>query len=191
MARVKQKRGLPDSYGLDVPESATEAPIQIGDYLDDDEYTQVPVDSPRQTIADREDEPTVVAPQKVVSMPQTAEQRPVIEPRVVTKQPPQPVSRRVSKSPPKRKQINMKPETLRKSEELLGYIQTYSGQADAKASEMFDAIVSLLHDAKEHLDLSSIAPRGKWGTPTARAFPTNLKNAFEQAVIVNYQTKQE
>jgi len=91
------------------------------------------------------------------------------------------LARPVFKKPP-RKQMNMNPETLHMVDELLHHIQTYSGQKDAKTSEMFHALVSTLFEAREFLDFSNVRPRGKWGSPTARAFPVYLKNAFRSAI---------
>jgi hypothetical protein len=85
------------------------------------------------------------------------------------------------KNPP-RKQVNMNPETLRMVDELLAYIQAYSGQKDTKASEMFQALIAALYEARELLDFSGVLRRGRWGSPTARAFPVALKNAFGAAV---------
>jgi hypothetical protein len=83
---------------------------------------------------------------------------------------------------PPRKQVNMNPETLRMVDELLEYIQTYSGQKDTKASEIFHALIAALYEARELLDFSNVPPRGRWGSPTARAFPVALKNAFGAAI---------
>jgi hypothetical protein len=86
-------------------------------------------------------------------------------------------ARRVS-----RKQLNLNPETLRMVDELLHYIQTQSVQKDAKASEMFHALVAALYDSREFLSLTDVPPRGRWGIPTAFAFPVALKNAFHSAI---------
>jgi len=84
--------------------------------------------------------------------------------------------------PVARKQVNMNGDTLRMVEELLDQIQRYSRQKDTKASEMFHALVSAIYEARDLLDFSNVQPRGKWGTPTARAFPIALKNAFQKAI---------
>jgi hypothetical protein len=81
-----------------------------------------------------------------------------------------------------RKQINMNSETLGMVDQLMDFVQTYSVQKDLKASELFHALVLSLYEAREHLDLSRVQPRGRWGTPTAAALPIALKNAFQKAV---------
>ncbi len=65
----------------------------------------------------------------------------------------------------------MTPETLTMSDELLEMIRSGSGQQDTKANELFHALVLLVHEVKDEIDLYSIPKRGKWGTPTARAYP--------------------
>ena len=81
----------------------------------------------------------------------------------------------------------MTPETLRMLEELIDHVQTYSMQRDAKGSEVFLALVLSLYEAREHLDLSEVPARGRWGTPTAQAFPISLKNAFQEAIATAHK----
>jgi hypothetical protein len=76
----------------------------------------------------------------------------------------------------------MTPETLRMVDEILDYVRTYSVQKDTKASELFHALVLAIYEARDYLDLSRIQPRGRWGTPTAAAFPIAIKNAIQAAV---------
>jgi hypothetical protein len=84
----------------------------------------------------------------------------------------------------------MTPETLRMVEEILDYVRTYSVQKDTKASEVFHALVLALYEARDFLDLSHVQPRGRWGTPTAAAFPIAIKNAIQAAITTwHYENK--
>lgn len=78
----------------------------------------------------------------------------------------------------------MNPETLQMVDELVDQLCEQCVQGDVKASELFHALVSTLYEAREHLDVSQVKPRGKWGSPTAKAFPVSLKNAFRAAVAL-------
>lgn len=69
------------------------------------------------------------------------------------------------------------------SDELLDMIRSATGQRDAKANELFHAAILLLYEVRGELDLHKVPRRGKWGTPTARAFPVALKSAFVEAVL--------
>ena len=141
-------RGLPATFRLDVSDhQAFDAPVQLGDYLDDDPVT-------------RPARPQAVPP------PAAAGPAPAASVRA---------------SPP-RKQVNMSPETLRMVNELMHQIQTYSGQEDAKASEMFHGLVSALYEARGFMDFTHTSARGRWGSPTARAFPVALKTVFRDAI---------
>jgi hypothetical protein len=178
----RKPRGLPESFELDVPQSATGGPVQLGDYLDEE-------DSPPPARRPREGTPhernVVEMPRKErgeVTLPRTP------SPSQVRKMPPNP--RRVTTTV-LRKQVNMSPETLQMVDELLDYVRTYSAQTDTRASELFHALVLSLYEAREQLDLSKVPPRGRWGTPTASAFPVALKNAIQMAIIQDYYQKQE
>lgn len=85
-----------------------------------------------------------------------------------------------------RREMSMTPETLRMSDELLDVIRSGSGQRDTKANELFHALVLLVHEAVDELDVHAIPKRGRWGSPTARAYPVELKNAFLKALLRKY-----
>jgi hypothetical protein len=86
---------------------------------------------------------------------------------------------------PERMQFNMRPETLKMFNELVEFVQRYSLQDDAKASEILDAMISVLYQSRGQLAFHDVPRRGKWGTPTARAFPTALGNAFARAIAAS------
>jgi hypothetical protein len=184
----RKTRGLPESFELDVPQSAISGPVQLGDYLDEED-TPLPARKPREA---------AVRERNVVEMPRRErnDERGEILPKPTA--PSQ--SAQTRKTPPKprrvittvlRKQVNMTPETLQMVDELLNYVQTYSVQTDTRASELFHALVLSLYEARENLDLSKVPPRGRWGTPTASAFPVALKNAIQLAIVKDYYEKQQ
>jgi hypothetical protein len=181
----RKMRGLPESFDLDVPQSAINGPVQLGDYLDEVD-TPPPIRNPREG-APRE--------RNAVEMPVRERMEGRGEAISATSLP-----SHVRKSPPKprrvtttvlRKQVNMSPETLQMVDDLLNYVRTYSPQPDTRASELFHALVLSLYEAREHLDFSKVPPRGRWGTPTASAFPVALKNAIQTAIVRDYYEKQQ
>ena len=169
---MDRKRGLPESFSLDVPESAIHRPVELGDYLDEE-------NTPPAKKRTRE-EPG----RNVVEMGEA-----------LSRSSPQPQPRKALPKPRRltttvlRKQVNMNPETLQMVDELLEYVRTYSPQRDIRASELFHALVLSLHESRAELDVSEIPPRGRWGTPTAQAFPVGLKNAFRKAIVEDYYRK--
>jgi hypothetical protein len=178
---VGKQRGLPPGFDLDVPQSVREAPVQLGDYLDEvDSAPPLPRPAPP---AKRPDTSA-----KVIEMPRAPEP-PMREPEGEESGAEKPVlrTRRKKQRLPQRKQINATPETLRMIEELIDHVQRYSVQKDAKASEVFHALVLALYEAREHIDLSDVPARGRWGSPTAKSFPTSLKNAFQEAIAAVFK----
>lgn len=178
----KKTRGLPPSFQLDVARAAVDGPVQLGDYLDDEEEARfatktatppVPItkiiDLPRSKSLEERTPPVIPAPQQN----RTHARLPV------------PKANRLPTSVP-RKQVNMTPETLRMVDEIISYVQTYSIQKDTKTSELFHALVLALYEARDYLDLSRIQPRGRWGTPTAAAFPIAIKNSIQAAIAERY-----
>jgi hypothetical protein len=176
------------------------APVQLGEYLDDEQLSvSRVVERPATVVAAA----PIAAP---VPVP-TRTARPDPESRVVHFPRPEPASPPIAERPvapeaplepeafpqlhefqpakkQTRKQVNMNPETLQMVEELVDQICEQCVQRDVKASELFHALVSTLYEAREHLDFSQVKPRGKWGSPTAKAFPVSLKNAFRAAVAL-------
>ena len=187
--RSTQARGLPATFGLDAPLGAARKPVQLGDYLDDPTTPEPVAEAPKPVEAP---EPEPVAEKPAVtetpSNPKPAKKRGGGSggagsggSGMSTTLPASARSKFVRNGPP-RKQINMRPETLDRARELLWLVQEYGPQPDAKASEMFEALVDLLWDARGQLDLSQVPLRGKWGDPSARQFPQHLKQAFATAI---------
>ena len=173
----KKPRGLPPSFQLDVARAAVERPVQLGDYLDEEEASRaaspVTLRAPAAAITEVQRGAHAEATAPSISAPvPLARARPRF---------PVPKPTRLATTVP-RKQVNMTPETLRMVDEILDYVRTYSVQKDTKASELFHALVLALYEARDYLDLSRIQSRGRWGTPTAAAFPIAIKNAIQAAI---------
>jgi len=190
---AKNKPGLPDGYEINLNN-----PVELGDYLDEDFSGNA-----AKVIAAKRATAPKPEPVKVVSEPTPP---PTPKPQSVEALPPLPprndsvldLAEARRRSTPKaaafrrpdRIQCNMRPETVKMFNDIVEYVQRYSLQNDAKASEIFDALISVLHDSKEELAFNDVPRRGKWGTPTARAFPTALGNAFARAIAMRYSKQQ-
>jgi hypothetical protein len=180
----KFRPGIPDGFALDVPEPK---PVSdLGDYLDEPGAAPVrlvrkalPVPATVEPVTSARTEPVVVVPAASVARPEPAPTpAPQWEPS------PEPdLGPRYLKEKAPRREISMTPEALRMSDELLDLVRSATGQRDAKANELFHAAILLLYEARGELALHRVPRRGRWGTPTARAFPVALKNAFLEAVL--------
>jgi hypothetical protein len=190
---AKNKPGLPDGFEINLNN-----PVELGDYLDEDfsgntakviaaKRASAPKPEPVKVI----NEPTPPPPPKpqvletALTLPQKNETVLDLAEARRRSAPKQAPFRR-----PERIQCNMRPETVKMFNDVVEFVQRYSLQNDAKASEIFDALISVLHDSKEELAFNDVPRRGKWGTPTARAFPTALGNAFARAIASRYSKQQ-
>jgi len=160
----KVERGLPKSFDIRVPKG----PVTLGDYLDD----PPPALSVAPAAAAVAVAPAIEAPPPPAPAPVYA----------VAPAPPVRQATPVRRGPPPRKQFNMSPETLRMLDELLTHIRAYSAERDVRASEVVHGLVLAVHEVRPYLDLTSVPPRGKWGSASAAELPIALKDAFQNAI---------
>jgi hypothetical protein len=177
---AKPARGLPADFALNLPD---EKPVQIGDFLDE-EPPPIPVRR-------RSQKPL---PQPVVErFVPAAELRPEIarerEETVGGRAPARPVLRSAQQPSIIRYQLNLTPKSKTMLEELVEHVRTYSPQNDARVSEVFQGIMTLLHNAKDELEIAELPRRGAWGSVTAKNFPGALSEAFEQAIVRTAQKR--
>jgi hypothetical protein len=189
---AKSRAGIPEGFTLNV-----ERPVELGDYLDESSALDM-----AQALAAKQRSSAKPAPESYEPPPSRPAQPPP-RPQLVPSDPSPPPLRneqvldlaearrrsapkaQVAKRP-ERMQVNMRPETQKMFGDLVEFVQRYSLQEDAKASEIQDALISMLYQARSELTLHDVPRRGKWGTPTARAFPTALGNAFARAIAKSY-----
>jgi hypothetical protein len=89
---------------------------------------------------------------------------------------------------PRRLQINLSVEAERKVLELLELLNSQSREK-INISDLTQGLILSLYDARDEINVSRLPDRGRWGTPTARSFPTALGHALREA-IVEFNTKQ-
>jgi len=170
---AKPERGLPANFSLDLPD---ERPVVIGDFLDEAPppvMTRRAVERPTEPSAERATAPSQFQPvivRREEEVGERATARPVLRP--------------AAKQPSViRYQLNLTPKSKANFEEIVEYVQTYSSQSDARTSEVFQGMMTLLHNAMDELDISQLPRRGAWGSVTAKNFPGALSEAFEQAIV--------
>ena len=134
----KKEIGLPGSFALSV-----EKPVELGGYLE--------LDAERSAPRLRRSKVRAVPEETQASNGQEAPTERA-----------EGSAERVRKSYSKRKQVNMTPEALARLHELVTLVRERTVQEDAAASEVMDAIISVVYDARFKLSLSQVAPRGRW-----------------------------
>ena len=157
---AKPQRGLPADFSLNLPD---DVPVALGDFLD---------------------EPAPPIPRRIRAE-EVKEFRQQLPVETVSRQP-QPVRpvREKARSPRAvRFQLNLSPHSKAEFEDLVGHIQNFSPEFDTRHSEVFQAIIALLHDCKDELDLAALPRRGAWGSISARNFVGALSTTLEQGII--------
>ncbi len=155
---AKPTRGLPASYSLELPDNI---PTVMGDYLDENPPMPRRVNAP---------EPQDFRPQLVPD-------------RARHPMPVRPVREKSRSERSARFQLNLNAQSKQTFEDFVKHVQTYSPEFDARHSEVFQAIIALLDDARGELDLESLPRRGAWGSLSARNFIGALTSTFEQAIV--------
>lgn len=181
-------RGLAGAK-VDLP--SQDAPADISDYVD--EHLGTKKTSPTTQTERAEDKKPDAkrtrrerGSSKVVPMTQTRPDTPPAKspaPRL------RPSSQSSRDHRPPRKEIGLDADTLRKIDELVEDVRDGSLEPGARASEVFRAIVQLVHEARHKVDYSRVSRRGQWGSPTARAFIAELREAFLKAVGALYEER--
>ena len=202
---MPRKPGLPDNFKLKTSKETIEKPVELGGFLEETltrptpSKPQVPPeDVPESTQGPEPKEEVSTAEQWVEGNSAPVEDT-LVPVRRETEEPP--VSTAAASpsdeypepayTPPRRQtrirtQVNLRPDAQALYEKLLSRVQHDSGQRDTKGSEVFTALLFALDEAIPYLDLSSMPPRGAWGTQTAKAFPVALKRAFVRAIGEGY-----
>ncbi len=195
---AKNKPGMPENFTINVSN-----PAELGDYLDEDLSSNVaralirkteiapPSQNAHTNVVEHPTSARVIqpplpeAPPRKISSPESYAAPREEKPSFVESKP-RPVSKTKPFKRPGRMQFNLRPETEAMFEELVEFAQRYSTQMDVTASEIFEGLVNILHQAKDEMSFEEVPRRGKWGTPTAKAFPVALGNAFAKAIATKH-----
>jgi len=203
---AKAKGGLPAGFNLSVSsDDLVGKPVQVGGYLDEDPMLELikaqrqarvaastptfappvaPPQAPPMPEPRRQEivvpAPAAVAPPQYVQ-PQTTPTMPVAMNEDYA-QAPAPKEKKV-RPPIRRLQINLTPDSERQVNELLEIISAQSAEKNIMFSEILNALIHNLYEARADLNVSRVPLRGKWGAPTAKSFPIALAHAFKEAII--------
>jgi hypothetical protein len=138
---AKAVRGLPEDFALDLPE---DKPVVIGDFLDEAPVFPVTRPKPVQPAVTERLKPELVRADKV------GEEAPL------RAEAPRPLARAAQAPAVIRYQLNLSPRSKKMLEDLVEYVCTYSPENDARTSEVFQGIITLLHNAMDELELSEL-----------------------------------
>lgn len=197
----QKKIGLPASFDLGVSEDDLQ-PADIGDFLDGDIQAPVrrrpepeaveppPVAQPEPAVVQPESPPARVAAEATERIHHSEPVKPEASGRV-----PQPLLdvperrqplQRPKRGRPKRVELNVDPTLERQMQGILNDVRSQSFEDDVRMSELHRALWQALHQARQEIDYSSVPARGQWGSATAHALVSELKEAFLKGIGAYY-----
>ncbi len=92
---------------------------------------------------------------------------------------------------PPRREIGLDGETVQMLDMLRLEGCHQSLETNLKQSELVRAMVHALYQARRYIDYGAIRPRGAFGSPTARALVTTLKEAYARAIAEDAHDRYE
>ena len=208
---AKPTRGLPSSFSLGAKREDLDAPVDIGDFLDED---LAPAPRPKAPAVEPEPEqaavgegteeavppasaerivevvparPAPVEPVALQEDPQPRQQFRAFEPE--HEPPPQasPPQRRSAPAARDRIQINLSPEGRAAHDAVMEHFRRFCPrEPNTKHNEVYQSLMIALSEALRHYDLSMVPRRGGWGSATHRSFVASLKGAAVKALGKHY-----
>lgn len=176
---MKRKAGLPEGFKLDVQpprDAEPDKPIRMGDYLDE-------VDAPRRPVV------PVVRPPAPAIRPTESDGDAELFPNSKMAESPKAESRAATLTAIKRTRLNVSMDGRKRLAAIVDRMAKYGSEPDVRASEVIEALVLALYEAREHLDLSNVRRRGKFGSPSHRNFPTALAESVMKAMATTQAEK--
>lgn len=180
---MAKKRGLPEDHELEVDLAGVTEAADIPDFLDMDS------------------QPRPVAVLRPAPRVQPDERRSEKEPEEPVRKPQAPAAKRapqppkVRRSRPPRKEIGFDDETQAMLKELHQDGVSQSMEESLTRSEVARAAIRAVYMARNLVEYGGIGPRGRWGTPTARALLDDLTENYLRAVgrlyMDRYHTQDE
>ncbi|HEX9640826.1 MAG TPA: hypothetical protein VGB13_05895 [Candidatus Krumholzibacteria bacterium] len=164
---MTKKKGLLEGFDLLGDDDKPDVPVHVGDFL---EETTRPASPPAPGEGRRKKGSTTAVSKNAA--PERA-------PRSTT-----PVAATPSTSG--RTRLNITDEQRDKLDHIVQEMKRVGPERHLKASEVVDALVSVLHDAREHLDMSMVRRRGKFGTQKHRMYREALAESIRLTIAKHH-----
>ena len=169
----KRKPGMPAGFTLELDRPDDDGPVKSGDYLDEmfssNKTAAIAVAEPRPKPS--------IPPSPPAEKPMTKE-----TPRPKR---PQPSSMGVTS----RTRLNVSAEGRKRLGGIVDHMRKFGPEPDVRASEVIEALILALYDHREHLDMSNVRRRGKYGSATHKNFPITLAESVAGAMATGQADK--
>lgn len=163
---MAKKKGMLEGFDLLGDEDKPDEPVHVGDYLEETTAAPRPKAAPAKPSAPAE---------KKRSKP--ANDKKSAEKKFVEKGVAQPLQ-----STSGRTRLNITEEQRDKLDEIVWEMHRVGPERYLKASEVVDALICVLHDAREHLDMGMVRRRGKFGSQQHRMYREGLAESIRVTI---------
>ncbi len=163
-----RKTGLPKGFTFEVDKPNEDAPVRSGDYLDE-------MLSPSKITSNV---PNSIEP----SVPTKQEDISPTEKTIVTKKISMPAT-------PQRTRINITMDRRTRLGKIVDHMAKFGPEPDVRASEVVEALILALYDHREHLDMSNVRRRGRYGSASHKNFPIALAESVAEAMAIGEANK--
>lgn len=176
---MAKRKGLPKDLNLleGTTKPEKDKPIRAGDYLDEMMGEGTRRSAPRATTTP---EPASGAP--VAEEAPEASPAPAETPEPKKRAPARRQGAASSAAEVKRTRLNVSMDGRKRLSSIVDRMKRYGPEPDVRASEVLEAAILALYEAQEHLDLSNVRRRGKYGSASHKNFPVALAESVKRAI---------
>lgn len=165
---MTKKKSLLEGFDLLGDDDKPDEPVHVGDYLEETTAKKpTPANTPR---PEKKPAAKRQAPEKLQATKREAA-LPAPNPQTTSG----------------RTRLNITDEQRDKLDEIVQEMQRVGPERYLKASEVVDALVSVLHDAREHLDMAMVRRRGKFGTQQHRMYREALAESIRVTIAKHHR----
>jgi hypothetical protein len=176
---ARRERGLPADLTIAVPDDLLQPPSEVPPLKDFLEQA-IATKAAAQRAGDALEGNTALKIDAEIDQP-PARERPRRAKRR-TWPPPRALPFQSHQSDDDRLQLRMSPEVRHALEALVGYFTRFGPNKRAPASDIIGALIMALDDARGELELGAIPRRGAYGTASAEAHRSHMKDAVADAI---------
>lgn len=176
MMGKKRKAGMPQGFTLELDRPDEDAPVRSGDYLDE------VLAPPRKPTPTPTEAPTASPPPAPDSK---------VEVKAEPSPPPASTVAKVTASPAtvSRTRLNVTAEGRKRLGGIVDHMKRFGPEPDVRASEVIEALILAMYEHREHLDMSNVRRRGKYGSATHKNFPITLAESVVGAMAAGQADK--
>ena len=88
-----------------------------------------------------------------------------------------------------RTRINIRKDGRQRLSNLQEHMAKFGPEPDIRLSEIIESLILALYESRQHLDMSNVRRRGKFGSTSHKNFPVTLAESVSRAIAKNEADK--